>query len=152
MTGDCVIDEGSFDISSILKAVKDELASKGIDFEKCCRGAGGDAGDDGECCSPRVKIVCVAPNLGETREEIGRSPRDQVVMVRVDEPTAAKLDAWVETGAAKSRSEAAAMFINEGLKVRASELEKLNDALREVREARERLHREAREAFGMGEE
>ncbi len=65
-------------------------------------------------------------------------------MVRVDQETAAKLDTWVETGAVKSRSEAAALFIREGLNVRASELERLNDALRSYADAKERLQREAR--------
>ena len=147
MSGGCVIDGESFDLTGILKVVKEQLAAKGISFETCCD-AESEEGDD----QPKVKVVCVAPNLCQTMEEMGRSPRDQVVMVRVDEPTATRLDAWVETGAVRSRSEAAALFINEGLKVRASELDKLNDALREVKNAKERLRREAREAFGIDEE
>ena len=55
----------------------------------------------------------------------------------------------METGAVKSRSEAAAVFIREGLKVRDSELDGLRDALNKVQEAKTRLHREAREVFGM---
>ena len=52
----------------------------------------------------------------------------------------------------KSRSEAAALFIREGLKVRASELERLNDALRSYADAKERLQREARDAFGLDDD
>jgi Arc/MetJ-type ribon-helix-helix transcriptional regulator len=69
-------------------------------------------------------------------------------MVRVDEATSQALDAWVATGAVKSRSEAAALFIREGLKVRADELARLRDSLRELDEAKERLHRRAMEVFG----
>ena len=69
-------------------------------------------------------------------------------MVRVDEATLEALDAWVATGAVKSRSEAAALFIREGLELRADELEQLRDALREVQEAQDRLKAKAREIFG----
>jgi Arc/MetJ-type ribon-helix-helix transcriptional regulator len=97
-------------------------------------------------------MVCVAPGLGDSVREMGRTARDQVVMVRIDEKTSQALDEWVATGAVKSRSEAAALFIREGLKVRADELDRLRDALREVDEARERLQRRAKEVFGPGGE
>lgn len=126
------------------ESIKSTLEEHGIDLQACCdsEGKGG----------ARVKVVCVAPDLKETVEEMGRAPRDQVVMVRVDEETSRTLDAWVESGAVKSRSEAAALFIREGLKVRSSELEQLRDALREVDDARTRLHARAREVFGSSPE
>jgi Arc/MetJ-type ribon-helix-helix transcriptional regulator len=74
------------------------------------------------------------------------------VMVRVDEETSRKLDAWVEAGAVKSRSEAAALFIREGLKVRQAELDKLEESLRDLEKARERVREKAREVFGDREE
>jgi Arc/MetJ-type ribon-helix-helix transcriptional regulator len=80
--------------------------------------------------------------------ELDGVTRDQVVMVRVDEQTSRTLDAWVETGAVRSRSEAAALFIREGLKVRAEELERLRDALREVEDAKRRLREKARGVLG----
>ena len=86
--------------------------------------------------------------LGSSLEELGKEVRDQVVMVRVDEDTRRKLDAWVASGAVKSRSEAAALFIREGLKVRATELERLGDAIQAVEEAKERLRNKARDVFG----
>lgn len=106
-------------------------------------------GDMGSVDSPRVKVVCVSPDLKESVEEMGRKQRDQVVMVRIDAETLQNLDAWVATKAVKSRSEAAALFIREGLKVRADELDKLRDALKEVHEAEERLKNKAREIFGQ---
>jgi hypothetical protein len=145
------VDEGSFDVSGIMEAVREQLAKQGIDFESCCP-TDEFADGEGVCCRPQVKVVCVPPNVKASVEEMSQSARDQVVMVRVDHETAALLDAWVETSAVKSRSEAAALFIREGLKVRASELDRLNDALRGVRDAKDRLRREAREAFGMGED
>lgn len=99
----------------------------------------------------RVKVVVVSPDLQSAVDELGRSVRDQVVMVRVDEDTLKKLDAWVATGAVKSRSEAAALFIREGMKVREAELRRLEEALAAVEAAKERLRKEARDVFG-GEE
>ena len=69
-------------------------------------------------------------------------------MVRVDSETAEKLDAWVETDAIKSRSQAAALFIREGLRVREKELAELEEALDDLNEAKSRLRERAREVLG----
>ena len=142
------VESQPIDLMAILEPLRKELAGLGIDFDTICRCAGDKSGSG----KAKVKFVCVAPNLQESMAEMGESARDQVVMVRVDEETAKTLAAWVETGAVKSRSEAAALFIREGLKVRASELDTLNEALSDVRAARDRLRRQAREAFGMEED
>lgn len=120
--------------------IRGQLRERGIDVDlaACCEGA----------ADPRVKVVCVASDLKESVAEVGKGPRDQVVMVRVDEETVRALDSWVETGAVRSRSEAAAVFMREGLKVRGQELEQLRDALREVDEARRKLRDKARVVFG----
>ncbi len=135
----------NIDLGSLWEKIRSRLEEQGvtIDFKdgldfSCVDGSG--AG---------VKVVAVAPDLKRSVEEMGRSPRDQVVMVRVDETTLEALDAWVATGAVKSRSEAAALFIREGLEVRADELDQLRDALREVQKAQERLKAKAREIFGQ---
>jgi Arc/MetJ-type ribon-helix-helix transcriptional regulator len=135
----------SHDLGSMLKHITEALRHVGV---------AADLDDLIDCCSEqaqtarRAKIVCVSPGLRDSLDEMGATTRDQVVMVRVDEETAKAIDAWVETGAVKSRSEAAALFIREGLKVRADELDELNEALREVEVARERLRKRAREVFG----
>jgi Arc/MetJ-type ribon-helix-helix transcriptional regulator len=115
------------------------LESQGLDLDALC-------GEDAE--GARVKVVCVAPDMKASLRELDAVTRDQVVMVRVDEQTSRTLDAWVETGAVRSRSEAAALFIREGLKVRAEELERLRDALREVEDAKRRLREKARAVLG----
>lgn len=51
--------------------------------------------------------------ISETREALTR--RDNVVMVRVNDETLRHLDALVESGLFKSRSESAAFLIAEGI-------------------------------------
>lgn len=136
--------ESDFDLSSILGSVQKELEQAGISVDL----SGGSSVWSWPKKSKRVKVVCVAPGLKDSVEEMGKSPRDQVVMVRVDSTTSEALDSWVEAGAVKSRSEAAALFIREGLEVRADELERLRGALDDVEQARERLRRQARQVFG----
>ena len=130
--------------SSVWDRVRTELAQAGIDVEAM----GIRLEELGGRLGRAVKVVFVAPDLQESVEEMNREHRDQVLMVRIDEATLRQLDAWVKTEAVKSRSEAAAVFIREGLKVRASELEKLEDALADVDRARERLHEKVKEVFG----
>lgn len=98
------------------------------------------------------KVVCMPLGLSSTLRDMAKGSRDNVVMVRVDDETVRSLDAWIETGAVKSRSEAAALFIREGLAIRAEELRDLEDALREVEEAKERLRRKARSVLREEEE
>lgn len=128
----------ALDMTHIWDRIRQELNSKGIDLDvDCCNAA-----SDGP-----LKVVCMAGGLSESLKEMGKAPRDQVVMVRIDESTGKKLDGWLETGAFKSRSEAAALFIREGLKVHARELDELAEALRGVEDAKERLRTKAREVF-----
>jgi len=119
--------------------LKVHLKDLSIDIEDMC---------GSEFDKSKIKIVCMAPGLTDSVKEMGKSIRDQVVMVRIDEDSNRALDDWVEAGAVKSRSEAAALFIREGLKVRASELDRLKEALDEVQAARQRLRDEAKNIFG----
>ena len=121
--------------------VEDRLQNLGVDLEELCSAAGQELGQ-------RMKVVCVTPDLGESVRDMGKSNREHVVMVRVDGETLRKLDGWVETGAVKSRSEAAALFIREGLQVRNEELAELEEALKGVEKAKENLRRKARDLFG----
>lgn len=134
--------EMKIDLGGILESVQEQLKKAGVVVDVSA-GVGKDVDADA-----KVKVVCVTPDLSESVREMGETLRDQVVMVRVDEATSEALDAWVETGAVKSRSEAAALFIREGLRVRADELDKLRDALRDVEEARERLRSRVKDVFG----
>ena len=137
-------EKNAFNLGQILNRVEKELKDLGIAVDLgsgCC--------DESEVEEDaKIKVVCMASGLKESVDELEKTSRDQVVMVRVDNETSSNLDAWVETGAVKSRSAAAALFIREGLKVRADELERLKDALREVESARSKLREQASEIFG----
>ena len=54
----------------------------------------------------------------------------------------------MESGAVKSRSEAAALFIREGLKVRAGELDQLQESLRDLERAKSKVRDKVKEVFG----
>ncbi len=123
--------------SDVLDQIRRTLKNKGIDLETCC--------SENE---PDVKLICLESNLGRSLAEVGSTARDQVVMVRLDKETSKLLDDWTATGAVKSRSEAAALFIREGLRIRTRELEQLRGALDQVEEARKRLREQARTVLG----
>ncbi len=113
------------------------------------RGLGIDLDVDDLAGSGPVKVVCIKANLHDSVQALTQSARDRVVMVRVDSDTAKALDAWVETGAVRSRSEAAALFIREGLKVRGHELQELEDAIAQVEDAKDQLRKKARDVLGQ---
>jgi hypothetical protein len=115
------------------------LKDHGIDFRI---GLAGD--DDLANCT----VMCLTGDMKTTVAEMGRAARDQVVMVRIDEDTSDTLDLWIATGAVRSRSEAAALFISEGIKVRSGELEQLREAIEDVNDAKQRLEERARQVIG----
>lgn len=129
------------DVDALVGAIEDRLADAGIVVDAPAVVGSGP-----------VKVVCLSGRLAESLEEMSARPRDQVVMVRVSAEVVEDLDAWVETGAVRSRSEAAAVFIREGLQLRAAELERLREAIGGVREARDRLRREASRVLGATSE
>ena len=127
------------DPAGLWTAISEQLKQQGVDVDALAS-----CTVDG---SP-VKVVAVSANLCESVDEMGHSARDQVLMVRVDGATMKTLDAWVQTGAVKSRSEAAALFLREGLGVRGQELAELGEALEGVDEAKKKLREKARKVLG----
>ena len=115
--------------------IRETLEEAGLDIE---------LPDLSELDPADCKVICMPLGLSTSLREMECEPRDNVVMVRVNDDTKRRLDAWIETGAVKSRSEAAALFIREGLKVRSEELEQLEAALGDVEDARDRLGKKGR--------
>jgi len=93
--------------------------------------------------------------INKATESIGKaiesalSARDHVVMVRVNDDSLKKLDALVQSGIFKSRSESAAFLISEGIKAqdalfsriseRITEIERLRSELKEIIKPEENL-------------
>ena len=129
------------DAATIWSQIQAQLEAQGIDLDALAASCGSEA-------EGPVKVVCIGASLNNSLQELGSAARDQVLMVRVDTETVASLDSWVETGAVRSRSEAAALFIKEGLRIRADELAELADALEGVDAAKKRLREKASRVLG----
>ena len=73
-------EEDPFDLGGILGSIQEGLQEAGIDVD-----LGGNLTTwSWPKKSKRVKVVCVTPGLKDSVDEMGKTPRDQVVMVRVD--------------------------------------------------------------------
>jgi Arc/MetJ-type ribon-helix-helix transcriptional regulator len=76
--------------------------------------------------------------LNRATESIGKaiesalSARDHVVMVRVNDDSLKRLDALVQSGIFKSRSEAAAFLISEGIRAQAPLFERISERISEI--------------------
>src|SRR5256885_14676524 len=83
--------------------------------------------------------------LNKATESIGKaiesalSARDHVVMVRVNDDSLKSLDALVQSGIFKSRSEAAAFLISEGVKAQATLFERISERIAEIERLRSEL-------------
>lgn len=87
---------------------------------------------------PKSTLSAVFDGLDETVESV-RGKRSNVVMVRVGQDSLDRLDDLVECGLTRSRSEAAAFLIAEGVKARSDLFDKIADQTRVIRQAKERL-------------
>ena len=83
----------------------------------------------------------VMENIGAIRNKTAgsRQTRDNVVMVRVDKDSLARMDELVEAEVVGSRSEAAAYLITEGIKARQSLFDAIATKVAEIRKAKDEL-------------
>lgn len=71
--------------------------------------------------------------------ETALSARDHVVMVRVNDESLKRLDALVQSGIFKSRSEAAAFLISEGVKAQQPLFDRISERIGEIERLRSEL-------------
>jgi hypothetical protein len=96
-------------------------------------------------CCPEDESKAVPPQL---KDEIlmklgsGLGDRGNVVMTRLDDADLMQIDALVEVEAFKSRSEAAAFFIRQGIQARKDLFEKVMPTVEKIRELKEQAKRE----------
>ena len=75
--------------------------------------------------------------IGELEDRFGL--RENVVMVRIDDESLARLDELVDAGLVGSRSEAAAAMITAGIKSRSALFEQIAERVAKIREMKEEL-------------
>lgn len=83
--------------------------------------------------------------INKATESIGKAiesalaARDHVVMVRVNDDALQKLDALVQSGIFKSRSESAAFLISEGIKAQTALFDRIAEKIKEIERLRSEL-------------
>jgi len=96
-------------------------------------------------CCPDDENKVVSPQL---KDEIliklgnGLGDRGNVVMTRLDDSDLKQIDALVEVEAFRSRSEAAAFFIRQGIQARKDLFEKVMPTVEKIRELKEQARGE----------
>ena len=132
-SGDVVIEEKTPDNDDILvtKIPNDEPQQK--------------SGFDELASSVKEVAQKTGEAFNKATESIGNAidsalaARDHVVMVRVNDDSLKSLDALVQTGIFKSRSEAAAFLISEGVKAQAPLFERISERIKEIERLRAEL-------------
>ena len=84
----------------------------------------------------------IASSVGESIRDTIKSvkaTRDNVVMLRVDSESLAKIDELVDSGVTGSRSAAAAFLVEEGIKARSDLFDKIAEETEVIRKAKERI-------------
>ena len=100
-----------------------------------------------ECA--RIGVVCAdMPDIAGVQEIVKSirgvlKERGNVIMTRLNDDDLEKIDALVEVELFKSRSEAVAYFIHEGIKARGDLFDKVTPTVEKIRQ----LKREARETL-----
>ena len=98
--------------------------------------------DEARTATRRAYERAGGETLSESIKETLRgalSSRDNVVMVRLNKESVAKLDELVESGIVNSRSEAAAFLIGEGAAARSHLFERIAEKTEMIRKAKEEL-------------
>jgi Arc/MetJ-type ribon-helix-helix transcriptional regulator len=83
-------------------------------------------------------LVALGNTVGESIRD-ALEGRDNVVAVRVNDDSLTAIDALVEAGLFKTRSEAAAFLIHEGIRAKADILQRVQDTVGRITKLREEL-------------
>ena len=129
--GDVIIEEKSSDTDDVMvrkmeNSPFEDIASSVKDFMK-------------EGAQRTGDVVNKATESISKAIESALSARDQVVMVRVNDEALRKLDALVQSGIFKSRSESAAFLIGEGIKAQSALFDSISQKIEEIERLRSEL-------------
>jgi Arc/MetJ-type ribon-helix-helix transcriptional regulator len=129
-SGDVIIEEKATDSDEII-VKRMENTEKGSDFN-----LGSTVKEMAQKTGEVIKGA--TESIGKAIES-ALSARDHVVMVRVNDDSLGKLDALVQSGIFKSRSEAAAFLISEGVKAQEPLFARIEEKIREIARLRSEL-------------
>jgi hypothetical protein len=135
-SGDVIIEEKSADSDDIIvRRIENEEPKRfsDFDFASSVKDVAQKTGD---------VIKGATESIGKAIES-ALSARDHVVMVRVNDDSLKKLESLVQSGIFKSRSEAAAFLIVEGVKAQEALFNRIEDKISEI----ERLRNELRDSI-----
>ena len=131
--GDVIIEEKTSDKDDIMVRKMENQDPKQINaFDNVVTSAREVAQKTGEAFNRATESISQAI-------ESALSARDHVVMVRVNDESLRRLDALVQSGIFKSRSESAAFLIGEGIKAQAILFESISQKIEEIERLRAEL-------------
>lgn len=135
-SGDVIIEEKRDDSDDIIvRRIENDESRRSSDFDF--------ASSVKEVAQKTGDVIKGATESISKAIESALSARDHVVMVRVNDDTLKKLEALVQSGIFKSRSEAAAFLIVEGIKAQEALFHRIEDKITEI----ERLRNELRDSI-----
>jgi Arc/MetJ-type ribon-helix-helix transcriptional regulator len=132
-SGDVIIEEKKLD--------QDDIVVTTMPNEESRRASGFDdiASSVKEVAQKTGEVINKATESIGKAIESALSARDHVVMVRVNDDSLKKLDALVQSGVFKSRSESAAFLISEGIKAQEALFNRISERIVEIERLRSEL-------------
>jgi len=104
------------------------------------QGAGGRAGETiDEITSSLREFFSRVPDTVSKAVERAINVRDTTVLIRLSDEASDKVDTLVSAGVFRSRAEAAAFLIDEGIKAQAALFQRIQDKLGEIEKLRSEL-------------
>jgi Arc/MetJ-type ribon-helix-helix transcriptional regulator len=132
-SGDVIIEEKKLDQDDIvITTMANEESRRASGFDDIASSVKEVAQKTGEAINKATE------SIGKAIES-ALSARDHVVMVRVNDESLRRLDALVQSGIFKSRSESAAFLISEGVKAQEALFSRISERITEIERLRSEL-------------
>jgi Arc/MetJ-type ribon-helix-helix transcriptional regulator len=132
MGGDVIIEEKRSDDDIVITKMENDQPKNPSGFDDLASAAKEVAQKTGEVINKATE------SIGKAIESALQA-RDHVVMVRVNDEALRGLDALIQSGIFKSRSEAAAFLISEGMKAQAALFQRIGERINEIERLRSEL-------------
>ena len=131
--GDVIIEKKTSDTDDVIVTkIENEDPKNPSSFDELASSVKGVAQKTGEVLNKATE------SIGKAIES-ALAARDNVVMVRVNDESIRGLDALIQSGIFKSRSEAAAFLISEGMKAQSALFDRIKERISEIERLRTEL-------------